>query len=470
MGMVEKYGDELYTLLSKIWGYAETGFEEFQSAEVMKAFLAEHGFAVESPVAGMETAYVGTYGSGKPVICLLAEYDALYGMSQTADKPEYAPLEETDRGHGCGHHLLGTGAIGAALAVKDYLEQHPGHGTVKMVGCPAEESGSGKAYLARDGFFDDCDIALTWHPGLLNKVESGSSLACIQCYFDFHGVSSHAAGAPHLGRSALDAAELMSVGVNYLREHMESTERVHYAYIDAGGHSPNVVQAESRVKYLVRSTTGAKVRKLFDRVCNIARGAALMTGTTVDIIFDEGLYNTVPNFTLEDVYAESFRRVGVPEYTAEERAYAKAFKESAPEEMWYNAVTNDIVDKKALRENIAASELNDYFVPSNHTEEYSMGSTDVGDVSWVVPTAQINTACYSYGAGAHSWQWTGQGKSSIAKKGALLASEVMADAAITLIEHPELIEKATEEFKERIKDEPPYECLIPADVKPHLVK
>ena len=469
MDKIVKYGPELHELLSKIWGYAETGFEEFQSAETMKAFLTDHGFEVTSPVADMDTAYVGTFGSGKPVICFLAEYDALYGMSQTADKPEYEPLEETDRGHGCGHHLLGTGAIGAALLLKEYLEEHHCSGTVKMVGCPAEESGSGKAYLAREGFFDDCDIALTWHPSTTHAVSTGSSLACIQCYFQFHGVSSHAAGAPHLGRSALDACELMNVGVNYLREHMESTERVHYAYVDAGGKSPNVVQAEAKVKYLVRSTTGAKVKKLFERVCNIARGAALMTETTLEIIFDEGLYNTIPNFTLEDVLQESFDKIGAPEYTAEERAYAKAFKDSYPLENVLNDIPNYVADKNQLIENMKNSELCDYVVKINHSEEYGMGSTDVGDVSWVVPTAQINANCYSYGAGAHSWQWTGQGKSSIALKGAEVAAEVLADAAIKLIENPELIEKATEEFKNRIKNEPPYECLIPKDVKPHVI-
>lgn len=469
MDKILKYGPELHELLSKIWGYAETGFEEYRSAEEMKAFLSAHGFAVESPIADMETAYVGVYGSGKPVICFLAEYDALYGMSQTADKPEYAPLESTDRGHGCGHHLLGTGAIGAALLVKDYLEKNHCSGTVKMVGCPAEESGSGKAYLAREGFFADADVALTWHPATTHAVSTGSSLACIQCYFSFHGVASHAAGAPHLGRSALDAVELMNVGVNYLREHMESTERVHYAIVDAGGKSPNVVQAEAKVKYLVRSTTGAKVRKLYERVCNIARGAALMTETKLDILFDEGLYNTVPNYVLEDVLEKSFEKVGIPEYTAEERAYAKAFKESYPQENWYDGIPGYIVNRQELIDNIKNSELCDYFVKMHHSEEYGMGSTDVGDVSWVVPTAQINTSCYSYGAGAHSWQWTGQGKSSIALKGAELAAEVLADAAIELIENPELIAKAKEEFDGRIANEPPYECLIPADVKPHVV-
>lgn len=465
---MKKYEAGLTELLGDIWGYAETAFREEKSCRRMVEFLRGQGFAVETPVAGMDTAYVGVYGSGNPVLCFLAEYDALYGMSQAADKAEYEPLAETDRGHGCGHHLLGTGAVGAALLVKSYLEAHPGAGTVKIVGCPAEESGSGKVYLARDGFFSDADAAITWHPDNYNMVVTGSSQACIQAYFAFHGVSSHAAGAPHLGRSALDAVELMDVGVNYLREHMESTERVHYAIINSGGQSPNVVQAEALVKYLVRSTTAKKVQALYDRVCDVARGAALMTGTAMDILFDEGLYNTLPNFALEEVAAEAFRKVGIPEYTAEERAYCRAFKESFPAENLLSDLPIAVKDITGLKASIRQSELCDYFIERIHSEEYSMGSTDVGDVSFVLPTVQVNTACYSYGAGAHSWQWTGQGKSKVAEKGALLAAEVMAETAITLIEQPERLKAAREEFRERMAGER-YEALIPPEVKPHLV-
>ena len=338
---------------------------------------------------------------------------------------------------------------------------------MKIVGCPAEESGSGKAYLARAGFFDDADVALTWHPSNYHMVETGSSQACIQVFFDFHGVSSHAAAAPHLGRSALDAVEIMDVGANYLREHMEPTERLHYAIINTGGESPNVVQAEARVKYLIRSTSAAKVKKLYERVCDVARGAALITGTTVDIVFDEGLYDTMPNFVLEDVLKESYLKIGIPEYTKEEREYAKKFKDSFNQEELFSNLPTAVADIMALKENIEQSELCDMFVDRIHSEECSPGSTDVGDVSWVVPTAQINANCYSYGAGAHSWQWTGQGKSTIALKGAVLAAEVLADAAKTLTEHPELVQRAREEFDKRMRGQK-YECLIPMDVKPHL--
>lgn len=464
----EQQKQALDQLRSELWDVAETGFLEKKSARLMSDFLRQEGFEVTEGICGMETAYVGVYGSGRPVICILAEYDALYGMSQEADTAVYQPLSGKDTGHGCGHHLLGTGAIAAALEVKRYLEQHPGAGTVKMVGCPAEESGSGKAYLARDGFFKDADAAITWHPSTVNIVSSGSHQSCIQCYFRFHGVSSHAAGNPEAGRSALDAAELMSVGVNYLREHMDSKERVHYAYTNAGGLSPNVVQAEAEVKYLVRSTTNPKCRKLYERVINIAKGAALMTGTAVDVIFDEGLSNVIPNFTLEDVLERSFLKIGAPAYNEQELAYAKQFRQTYDVDA-ESEVTPTVAEPELLIENIRSRDICDIVLRHRHSAECSMGSTDVGDVSWVLPTAQINTACYSYGAGGHSWQWVAQGKSSIALKGTLMAGEVMADAVIELLEHPEVIEKAKAEFKERLKGQV-YECLIPADVKPHIIQ
>lgn len=464
---LENKKEQLHELQKKLWEYAEPGFLENQSCKEMANFLRAEGFEVTENICGMETAYVGVFGSGKPVICILAEYDALYGLSQAADIAEYSPIKDKETGHGCGHHLLGTGAIGAAMIVKDYLKQHKISGTVKMVGCPAEESGSGKAYLARDGFFDDADIAITWHPSTFNVVQSGSHQSCVQCYFRFHGVSSHAAGSPHLGRSALDAAELMSVGVNYLREHMESTDRVHYAYTNVGGKSPNVVQAEAEVKYLVRSTTNPKCEALYQRVIDIAKGAALMTQTTCDVIFDEGLSNVIPNFTLEDVLEKSYLKIGANQYTPEERAYAAQFKASFNQDLT-QGLPHAIKDKTLAVKNTKESELCDLVLEHVHSDVCEMGSTDVGDVSWVVPTAQISASCYSYGAGAHSWQWVAQGKSTIALKGALLAAEVMADAAIACLNDTTIIEAAKKEFDERLQGQK-YKSLIPMEVKPHLI-
>ncbi len=459
--------DKLNKLQNELWDYAELGFKEYKSAKAMCDFLEEEGFEVNRGICNMDTAFDAVYGSGSPVIAILAEYDALDGMSQEADQDEYKPLKDTTTGQGCGHHLLGVGAINAFLRLKEMIDEENLQATIKLVGCPAEEAGSGKAYLARDGYFDDVDIALTWHPSTVSSVSTGSHQACIQCYFRFHGVSSHAAGSPELGRSALDSVELMNIGVNYLREHMGSDERIHYAITNTGGSAPNVVQAEAEVRYFVRSTTGPKVKKLYDRVCDVARGSALMNGTSVDIIFDEGLVNIIPNFTLEKVFRDSFIKLGVPEYTKEEREYALKFKNTYDINIVLNDIDENVKDKARLINNIKESELNDYFVDKEHSNVCYMGSSDVGDVSWVVPTAQINMNCYSYGAGGHSWQWVAQGKSSIASKGARHAGEIIADTALTLIKNPELIKQAKQELKDRLGDDK-YECLIPKDVLPHV--
>ncbi len=464
--MNEKYENDLIRLSDWAWEHPEPGFREIESSKSQVKYLRAQGFDVVENAVDTVTGYVATWGKGEPVIAFLAEFDALYGLSQEADVAEVRAVEGRDMGQGCGHHLLGVGAIAAGLLYRDTLEARGCAGTVKIFGCPGEESGSGKAYLARDGFFDDCDVALTWHPSQFNMISTGSSQSCIQCYFRFHGVSSHAAGAPHLGRSALDACELMNIGVNYMREHMEDTDRVHYAYADVGSKSPNVVQADAEMRYFVRSTTNPKCLALYERVKDIARGAALMTGTTLEIRFDEGLSNVVPNFELEDVYDEAFRALGVPTYTAEERAYAAKFKETSDIGELLTIIPAEVKNKRALKENIVESALCDFYVETIHDDRCSMGSTDVGDVSWVIPTAQINVNCFSYGAGSHSWQWVAEGKSSIAHKGMLQAGKLMARAAEMLLDDPARIEKARAEFEKRL-DGDQYRCLIPDDVKPH---
>ena len=456
------------TLIDEIWSYAETGFEEYKSAKLMCDFLEAEGFKVNRGIANMPTAYEAVYGSGKPVICFLAEYDALYGMNQKANVATYEPITcASDKGHGCGHHLLGVGSIKAAIDYKNYLIENNLPGTVKMVGCPAEETGSGKAYLVRDGYFNDCDIALTWHPSNYNQVVTGSSQSCISCFFKFKGVSSHAASSPHLGRSALDACELMNVGVNYLREHMKSSDRIHYAYTNAGGKAPNVVQSEAVLKYFVRSATNPECEKLYQRVINCAKGAALMTETEVEVIFDEGLSNTVPNFVLEDVLAESFKKLYKNDYSKEELEYAQKFKDSYDIKNTLSDLPPFAKDLDKIIDNVQNRAINDYYIETYHSDVCDMGSTDVGDVSWCVPTAQVNTACYSVGAGAHSWQWVAQGKSTIALKGAMLAGDILCDAAINLYNNPDLIVKAKEELNKRLKGDT-YKCLIPSDVLPHI--
>lgn len=456
--------DKFKQLSDKLWEYAEPGMREYKSARAYAEFLKNEGFTVNEKICGMDTAFEGVFGSGSPVICFLAEYDALSGLNQRANIFNQEKDSDSDTGQGCGHHLLGVGSLYGACLYKEYLEKNGLSGTVKFVGCPGEEAGSGKTYLARDGYFDDCDIALTWHPGIFNQVVTGSSQSCTAIYFKFKGIASHAASAPHLGRSALDAAELMNVGVNYLREHMEDSDRVHYAYIDAGGKAPNVVQNLTILKYFVRSKNNHDCSSLTERVINCAKGAALMTGTEVEVIFDEGLSNTISNQTLENVLFETMKEDYDLSYGLDECEYLSKYKSSFDGKI---NIPLMVKDENKLKEDIKNNVICSYIIDKEHHDICQMGSTDVGDVSWCVPTGQFNTACFAYGASGHSWQWVAQGKSSVADKGMKYAGRVLCDAAIKLHNNPELIEKAKRELKLKLDGES-YKCPIPKDVKPHV--
>ena len=456
--------DKFKQLSDKLWEYAEPGMREYKSARAYAEFLKNEGFTVNEKICGMDTAFEGVFGSGSPVICFLAEYDALSGLNQRANIFNQEKDSDSDTGQGCGHHLLGVGSLYGACLYKEYLEKNGLSGTVKFVGCPGEEAGSGKTYLARDGYFDDCDIALTWHPGIFNQVVTGSSQSCTAIYFKFKGIASHAASAPHLGRSALDAAELMNVGVNYLREHMEDSDRVHYAYIDAGGKAPNVVQNLTILKYFVRSKNNHDCSSLTERVINCAKGAALMTGTEVEVIFDEGLSNTISNQTLENVLFDTMKEDYDLSYGLDECEYLSKYKSSFDGKI---NIPLMVKDENKLKEDIKNNVICSYIIEKEHHDICQMGSTDVGDVSWCVPTGQFNTACFAYGASGHSWQWVAQGKSSVADKGMKYAGRVLCDAAIKLHNNPELIEKAKRELKLKLDGES-YKCPIPKDVKPHV--
>lgn len=468
MSKLNKYKDILTKLNEQIWDYSELKFNEDKSADAMIYLLEKEGFLVEKGVANLPTAYVGTYGSGKPVIGILAEYDALSGLSQQADIAKKISREGTNNGHGCGHNLLGVGSIGAALKVRDYLKETGQSGTVKIVGCPGEEGGSGKAYMAREGVFNDFDASITWHPFAVNGVMTGSLLANSQAYFRFKGISSHAAASPHLGRSALDAVEIMNVGVNFLREHMEDTDRIHYAITNTGGVSPNVVQANAEVLYLIRSATTEKVNKLYERVIKIAQGAALMTETELEIVFDKACSNVLSNSVIEQVLYDSFLEVGVPKYSDEEREYAKKFSETISETDLAGDMSLKILSNpKHLFKKLLANPICEFIVPHEHRDISIAGSSDVGDVSNVIPTAQIMTACYTVGTPAHSWQSVAQGKSSLAMKGTLLASEVISKAVIKLMENEDVLQEAKDEFKES-RNGQEYICPIPPEVKPNI--
>ncbi|MFH5187391.1 M20 family metallopeptidase [Paenibacillus sp. TAB 01] len=452
---------ELFIQVSdKIWEYAETRFEEFQSAELLCSTLEAEDFDVARGVGGIPTAFIGSYGSGHPVIAILGEYDALSGLSQKRGTPKEDPVVPGGNGHGCGHNLLGSGVLAAAVALRYYMEEHNLPGTIRYYGCPGEEGGSGKAFMAREGLFDDIDAALCWHPGHINRVTFSSSLANYQIYYKFKGKSSHASASPHLGRSALDAVELMNVGVNYLREHIIPEARVHYAVTNTGGFSPNVVQAEADVLYLIRAPRIDQVKELYERVCSVAKGAAMMTGTEVEFIFDKACSNVIPNSVLGEAMYKNFTALGVPVHDESEKRLAQEVRTTLTE----GEKNSTLNDPREIRD----KEMSDMLNPYLETKQLA-GSTDVGDVSWIAPTVQCYTACFAVGTQPHSWQWVTMGGSSVGHKGMLHAGKVMAATAVDLLTNPEIIRKAKEELKARLGNEA-YVCPIPKDVKPSARK
>ncbi|QFU14852.1 M20 family metallopeptidase [Microvirga thermotolerans] len=443
----------------RIWAMPELAFEEHGSVAEQIAMMEAEGFRITRNVGGMATAFVAEWGSGGPVVGILGEYDALPDLSQESGAVGHAPLKAGAPGHGCGHNLLGSGSALAAVALKDALEAEGIAGTVRYYGCPAEESGSGKTFMARAGLFDDLDAAFCWHPSVVNEVQSTSSLACIQAYFRFRGRAAHAAAAPHVGRSALDAVELMNIGVNYMREHMPSDARVHYAVTDTGGSAPNVVQAFAESLYLVRSPHLPDAERLFERVKRIAEGAALMTETTVSVQITDATSNVLPNKVLQEAMYENMRRLGPPAFDAADYAFAEKLRKAAitEEDVLASVKPHDL----SLRTKI----LHDGVLPLPAREEVSMGTTDVGDVSWIVPTVQCHTACFAIGTPFHTWQLVAQGNLPAAHKGMVLAAKAMASTAADCLRNPELIARAKAELRERTGGRA-YVCPIPDSVTP----
>lgn len=444
--VIDKHAEETRGLSDAIWGFAETAYAETESAKVLADYLESQGFTVERGVAGIDTAFTATYGTEGLHIGFLGEYDALADLSQTSCKT--TPDARCGKsGHGCGHNLLGAGAVAAAVAVKEYIAAgNPGR--VTYFGCPAEEGGSGKAFMARDGVFDGLDCAITWHPGSTFSVSSGSSLANYQVIYRFHGIAAHAAGAPHLGRSALDAVELMNIGVQFLREHIPSTARIHYAITNPGGYSPNVVQAEASVLYLMRMTKVTELPDLYARVNAIAEGAALMTGTSVEHEFIKGCSNTIPNRPLIYAMHKNMKEIPLPVPTEDELAYGTELRKTIP------TATEGVVYAQTVDD-----------VPE--TESAGGGSTDVADVSWVCPTVYLGAATWPREVSGHTWQVTASGKSSFAIKSMIYAAKVMAATALDIYNDPELLEKAKAYYTERTGGK--YECPIPAGVRPQII-
>ncbi len=456
--LVDRHRAAFEGLSDRVFDTPEINFTEHRSAAEHTAMLREQGFRVTENLAGLPTAMMGEWGEGGPVIAILGEYDALPGLSQQAGESAHTPLPGDGAGHGCGHNLLGSGAMLAATAVKDWLEANGIKGRVRYYGCPAEEGGSGKAFMTREGVFDDCDIAITWHPMPFPGVNPAKSLANVMVDFTFAGRASHAAAAPHLGRSALDAVELMNVGVNYMREHMPSDARIHYALLDAGGVAPNVVQASAKVRYMIRGATSPDVRALEARVRKIADGACLMTECSVTTQIVAGMSNLVGNGPLEEAMHANLMRLGLPDWDDADRKFAEDIRATLRQEdidAHYKHVGFKPRGDEPLPERI---------VPLHQKGEVLQGSTDVGDVSWKVPLVQADGATIAIGSPFHSWQFTAQGKSAHAKKGMVHVAKVMAATALDALQNPALVAAAKAELVARTNGEP-YICPIPEGVE-----
>ncbi|HEU4996088.1 MAG TPA: amidohydrolase [Gemmatimonadaceae bacterium] len=418
---------EAYAAVAKqIWGFAEVGYQETKSSALLQSQLQAAGFDVKAGVADIPTAFVASWGGGKPIIGIVGEFDALPGLSQKA-VPVRDAIQAGQPGHGCGHHLFGTASTAAAIAVKEWLEANHRTGTIRFYGTPAEEGGAGKVYMVKAGLFDDVDAVVTWHPADQNGVSTVSTLANISAKFRFRGVSAHAAAAPDKARSALDAVEAMDNMVNMMREHVPQETRIHYVITD-GGKAPNVVPDFAEVYYYARQPDMRVLDGIWDRIVNAAKGAALGTGTTMEMETIAAVYNVLPNDYLAAVQRKNLTFVGGVTYTAEERRFADSIRKTLSEPMLPIGSEAQIQPPRT---------------------EVSYASTDMGDVSWRVPTVQLGAATWVPGTPAHSWQAVAAGGTSIGAKGMMVAAKTMALTAIDLFSDPTHVRKAREEFDKR---------------------
>ena len=440
--------EKILAVSDAVWETPELAFGEYESAETIIRALEDLGFRVTRNVADIPTAFTAQFGSGKPSIGILAEFDALSALNYEAGKAEPVYRTDAENGHGCGHNLFAAGSLAAAVAVKKYIEQ-TGNGSVTLFGCPGEETGGGKVYMARAHVFDGVDAVVSWHPGTKNAVTTRLSLANVKVDYSFRGVASHAGGSPQKGRSALDAAELMSVGVNYLREHMDTTSRVHYAYLDVGGEAPNIVQAHSKVRYLIRALTIDDARVLWERVNKIAQGAAMMTETEVTWNIWGAYSDVVTIPTLVRTGDEVMQTIPVPQATEEDLAFGRELRKTM----------------QLTKAEEAGPVYPDRVLPPA-PPVVNGGSTDTGDVSRSCPTVQFHIGTWAIGTPAHSWQAVAQGKSPFAHEMVLYAGKVLSGTAIRLMEQPALLEQAKREFLEKTGGT--YVCPVPDDVKPNI--
>jgi len=440
---IDDHKDELAKVSDEVWGFAEYGLLEEKSSRLIASLLDKQGFKVKLGVAGMPTAIVAEWGVGKPIIGLMGEYDALPGISNKA-VPRQEPIVPGGFGHGCGHNIHGTTAMSAAIALRYALKED--QATIRFYGTPAEENFQGKIFMVAAGLFNGVDACLSHHPGSLNVASLASSTATIHAKFSYHGKTAHAAANPEQGRSALDAVELMNVGVNYLREHIIQQARIHYV-IEAGGGQPNVVPDYARSWYYVRAPEMDQLEHIYNRVVKIAEGAALMTETTLSVEMDRGSYNKIPSKTLSEVVTANMRMVGAPTYSSEELAFASEIARSFPKQ---NKLDTLKKSKMPGWERYTDTDLPTDVLDPWDDGETSSGSTDVSHVSWNTPTMEFGTTCNVLGAPGHSWQFVATSGSSIGHKSLIFAAKTMAGAAIDLITNPELIIKAKEEHMRRM--------------------
>jgi aminobenzoyl-glutamate utilization protein B len=459
---IENNKESIIEISDKIWEFAELGLIEFKSSALLADELEKHGFRVERGIAGMPTAFVATWGEGKPVIGIMGEYDALPGLSQKK-VPWKEPSEPGKPGHGCGHNIHGTSGMAAAIAVKKVIEKHNRRGTIKFFGSPAEENFSGKVFMVRDGYFNNVDAVISHHPSTMNDASLMSCLAVNSVKFHFYGKASHAGGSPEQGRSALDAVELMNIGVNYLREHVIQDARIHYV-IEKGGDQPNIVPPYARSWYYVRAPERAQMEFIYNWILDIAKAAATMTRTEVKTEFLEGSYNVIPNRTISELIVKNMGEIGLPKYSDEDLKFAEQIAKTITSEMKIAQLKKS---KRPEWERLV-DKLIDSEVPDPWGEgEVSHGSTDVADVSWRAPTVEFGTATWVLGTPAHSWQAVAQNGVGIGHKSLIFAAKVMAATAIDLLTNEEALNKAREEHKQRMGNKK-YRSPIPPDHKPPL--
>ncbi len=459
-GWLDERAERFIGMSDAIWREPQVALKESAACALQIADLRADGFRIQENVGGLPTAFVAEWGSGGPIIGFLGEYDALPNLSQE-NGPEQRPIVPQGPGHGCGHNLLGTACLASAVVLKDWLESTGQPGTVRYYGCPAEETITGKVFMARAGVYDDLDAAITWHPNWINSVSKGSSLAVDNLKFRFRGRTAHAAAAPEQGRSALDAVELMNIGVNFMREHVIDPIRIHYVITNGGG-APNVVPDDAEVWYFVRAPRREQVEETTARVRKIAQGATLMTETEVEEIFLCGAYNTINNGYLGDLALAAMRELGPIEFTDEEQAFAARIVEGYP------AGTRETgLASSHLPASLLAQPLNGEVHPPSDEGRVMSGSTDVGDVSWITPTTMLGTATWALGIPAHSWGITATGAMSIGHKGMLYAAKAMAIVGYDLLTDPAHLERAKAEFREATNGQP-YKTPLPHGLQPVL--